>query len=300
MQNFKIIASKIVTLLQRGGGGNPLCKRRCNRWYCQNDGKNVGKNSTQSQTNSSAHSNKSVRKFLTSKGAILLEFAVAIPILIVLLYYVHDLPKYARMKERMEFCAHCAVNMIQNNGRRVTIQDCTNICCAALIPYFGGGTGQYSTTQGALARGYSSTMALYYLMGTGTNTARIIWYVGQDGLGERRSFWRVTSGSVNSWSKFAYGLQLNTDYPTTLLNEGLTINNGEVKIVLYISLYIDTKFIMPDGSPIKITPSLFGFLLLNPIVEHQCERGSGRYQYGFFCTTVIFTPKQGLFSEISP
>ncbi|MDR0677698.1 MAG: hypothetical protein LBF57_03435, partial [Holosporaceae bacterium] len=39
------------------------------------------------------------------RGAILVEFAFSIPILLAILYYMHDLPRIARIHERMEFCA---------------------------------------------------------------------------------------------------------------------------------------------------------------------------------------------------
>jgi hypothetical protein len=209
---------------------------------------------------------------------------------------MHDLHKYARMQKNVEFCAHCAVNMLQNNGRQVTQRDIINISCAAFLPHFGGGERQYSVTNTNKVYGYSSVMALFCLKGTGTNVAQIKWFVGQNGLGtpSYRSFW-IGGTVVGQWIKFARGLQINSDYSTDMLQKGLTIQNGQVKMVLYVSLYIDNSFVMPNGKNIASTPSLWGLFILKP----KEEIVDGRFN-GYFCTTVVFTPKSGLFNENSP
>jgi hypothetical protein len=60
--------------------------------------------------------NKAARKILTDNGAILL----AIPVLIALLYYMRDLPKFVYMHERMKFCDDRVVNMVQNISQNRT------------------------------------------------------------------------------------------------------------------------------------------------------------------------------------
>ncbi|MDR2781264.1 MAG: hypothetical protein LBB21_02275 [Holosporaceae bacterium] len=232
-------------------------------------------------------------------GAIFIEFTIVIPVLIAILYYIHDVPKAKRIKSEVEFCANCAVNLLQNNGRRVTIADLTNISCIAFLPHFGGGEKQYSFENNRKVWKYSSVIALFYLVGTGHNTAKIKWYAGQNGLQNPRggrSFWVVKSGTVNSWTSFAAELLLNNDYHTSKIMDGLTINAGEVKMVLYASLYIATFCLMSDGKNIKSTPSLWNFLVLNPRAEHIRDLS----HYVYFDNAVVFTPKSGLFSEIPP
>lgn len=51
---------------------------------------------------------------LSQAGAVVLELAISIPVFLGLLYYIHDVPKYQRIHNRIKFCTICAVNMFQN------------------------------------------------------------------------------------------------------------------------------------------------------------------------------------------
>jgi hypothetical protein len=230
-----------------------------------------------------------------SKGTVLVEFAILIPVFFILIYYVHDAFRFVKTKKRVELCANCAVNMIQNNNRKVTLKDITNISCAAFVPYFGGGEKQYATAN--TVYGHSSVVTLFYIKGTGTNTAKIMWYVGQSGLGnpKNRSFWKKTSGTVAGWTRFAVGLPINTEHSVELIKKGLTINNEEVKMILVSYLYIDESFLMPNKINIKSTPSLWGFLTLDP----KADRVNGS-QRSYFEAIVVFSPKPGLFDDSGP
>jgi hypothetical protein len=45
-------------------------------------------------------------------GAIFVELAIVMPVLIAIIYYLHDIPKCKRIQKKMEFCLHCAVNIL--------------------------------------------------------------------------------------------------------------------------------------------------------------------------------------------
>ena len=56
-----------------------------------------------------------LQKFLRNiRGAILIEFAVCMPIFILLLFGLHDIFKMARLQDRTNLVAHEVVSMIQN------------------------------------------------------------------------------------------------------------------------------------------------------------------------------------------
>jgi hypothetical protein len=73
---------------------------------------------------------------------------------------------------------------------------------------------------------------------------------------------------------------------------GLTIKNGEIKIIADAYLYIDTGLKKPDGS--FVDSRLGGFFIVNP--EYV---GTG-VKRGYCHTIAIFTPKPGLFDEAPP
>jgi hypothetical protein len=67
-----------------------------------------------------------------------------------------------------------------------------------------------------------------------------------------------------------------------------SINDGEIKIAIYIGSFSG------DGK----SSSLNVFLMLN--AKAFCGYNNGNKQFVFFPTTVIFTPKSGLFDETPP
>ncbi len=65
---------------------------------------------------------------LNSKGSILIEFAVCMPVLIILLYYINDLSKLKRYYDQTEFAAQQMANILQNisqkrTDKKITVND---------------------------------------------------------------------------------------------------------------------------------------------------------------------------------
>ncbi|MDR0968858.1 MAG: hypothetical protein LBL99_04500, partial [Holosporaceae bacterium] len=83
-----------------------------------------------------------------SKCAVLIEFTICVPVLIMCLVAMYDMPKYYQIQADVKFCALCGMNMIQNvsmnrANKRITLNDISRIFIAASLPYFGGGARQY-------------------------------------------------------------------------------------------------------------------------------------------------------------
>jgi hypothetical protein len=95
-----------------------------------------------------------------------------------------------------------------------------------------------------------------------------------------------------------------TNVPASSIYNDLTINDGEIKILLEVSLiyfYGKTDYGFSDGRSCRnVTPrEAFGFWMLSPRHKTAYDKtlDSGAT---YFNTVVIFTPKPGLFDETLP
>ena len=78
-------------------------------------------------------------------GSILIEFAVCMPVLIILLFYINDLVKIKRYFSQTEFVAQQAANMIQNisqnrEDKAVKLRDLRRISLLAWLSVYPGNT----------------------------------------------------------------------------------------------------------------------------------------------------------------
>ena len=81
------------------------------------------------------------------RGSIIIEFAVCIPVLIVLLFYIYDLMRLKRYYSQTEFVAQQIANIIQNiakkrvaEGQAVTIKDVGYAAKLAYLSIYPGTT----------------------------------------------------------------------------------------------------------------------------------------------------------------
>ncbi len=218
-----------------------------------------------------------------SVGAILIEFSIAVPILFTLIYYIHDLPRYKQLQERMSFAAHEIASTLQNIARTknsaITCTDLENAARLANLSVFPG-TTQYSPTGGWVDAplGYIPLTRIHYVVGTGSNEANVKWFcrLYPYGMG---LIWREKFGGerfptetkVTSWSGKPEDI-----YPD------LKLSKNEVKII------VENKF-----ETIKTDSRMFGFYLLDPLKSYKVP---GQ----LFNSVVIFSPVPGAFSETLP
>jgi hypothetical protein len=235
------------------------------------------------------------------RGAILVELAFSIPVLIGILYLMMDAPKYSRIYYKMKFCSYVAVNMVQyisqeRENKIVTKEDMSYIFAIAPMPFFGASNRQYgSPTKHQL--GYWSYGKLYYIKGTAHNRGKIMWCLDSNCHGG-------TPGSVQpvvmpkcSFSSIAG--TFDTEYQSGQITPELTIEKDEVRMLYEISLVSASGVKDSNEETIwsgSIPPSsLFNFYVLTPGKTFT----SSTY-YPCFTVVTIFTPKKGLFTETPP
>ncbi|MBE6447295.1 MAG: hypothetical protein E7015_02290 [Alphaproteobacteria bacterium] len=236
---------------------------------------------------------------LWQKGTILIEFAFTVPIFIMLLLYIHDLVKIAKIKKNLSFSAECAVNMLQNisqlrSDKKITRKDYDYISAAAFLSYDGGNLdhfGSYSSENIIIP---AVQMSIYYLKGCENNTAKIMWAcipfgapVPTQSRGEI-----VTSGTIKQWVNGAQW-KIGQEYDVQHLHPQLNIKKDEVKILL--DLYLNSSWCYGTTNKDKEHPSTWGLFLHNPKAT-----SFGSNTGGWFHTYIIFAPRPGLFNETPP
>lgn len=230
-------------------------------------------------------------------GAILIEFAFAIPVFLILIYYIHDLPKQKLMQRRMQFVTYEMAAILQNIAKQKTIT-CTDISNSARLAWLSmfPGITQYSPTNSwdSMPLGYLPIFRTYYVMGTGTDKVTIKWlcrtHAGFEnkgiygtGLYAREPFSERTL--VKSWSGSASNI-----YPNLHISQA-----GGTKIIVEAKLYNggDVNFSTTGQSTANVSKGkLFGFLLFNP----KC----GAKERTYFNSIAIFTPQGKGFSATPP
>ncbi|MDR2781234.1 MAG: hypothetical protein LBB21_02120, partial [Holosporaceae bacterium] len=202
-------------------------------------------------------------------GAIFIELAIAMPVLIAVVYYLHDIPKYRRMHEKMKFAAHCAVSMMQQHGKRITRLDLSYIRYASGLVICPGKSMYLALF------GYESLWYLYYVVGTGHNKSltRWCWDSGTGGIGGIGQF---NNGSDHS---VVNGFERDSKK----VYNSLEIEVGEAKIILDMCCHINTF----NASQLRKN---FGLYVISiPTTSYTC-----------FHSVAIFTPNPGLFSDDAP
>ncbi len=243
------------------------------------------------------------------KGGILVEFALAIPFLVIILYYASDVPRYSRYKSQMKNAAYIAASMIQNvsqnrGDKRIKKTDIGNISYTWGMSIWGVGR-KWCITNSYYPLGFCCVTYTGYIKGTGTNKAKIMWTTYCYTTSSNPSVTAYTSSGSNAsaGASFFYGKTLNTEYDSTKINKDLKINSGEVKIIieLYMCFRPTYKFNSSTASwtaanaKSEISKRL-GFYLL----QSKESAAHSTTDLGYFNTIIIFSPRPGLFSETPP
>ena len=235
------------------------------------------------------------RKFslLDSKGSIIIEFAICMPVLIILLYYINDLSKLKRYYDQTEFVAQQMVNMIQNVSQkrgatdssklRITKQDLGNIHRLAWQTMYPGDT-MFLGKNSKFPLDHRPLTSIYYVIDTGNGKASCIWrlWLRFDSL-DWFGYDVRTDDTVESTVNFLTDVSPEKIYPTLKMN-------GKPKII------VETLMERSDTHPYFTNSSdkaAFSLYLAN-------IKSLGNSWSHMFHSVVIFTPKDGLFSETAP
>ncbi len=221
-------------------------------------------------------------------GAILIEFAFAIPILSLTLFFMTDAPRYYYIKAKMHNSTHFAANMIQNisqfkSDKRISSTDLSRIFCAAFINQYSG-VQLYATGSNVYPLGYSFSAYVYYVeCYDDSNKARVVWAWHNVDVSEPEKYeYEILEGNHTD-SIVTY----SATTPSSIYRKGteeLTMEKGDAKIIIEVAL-------VPKGSSTGDDKSRFGFLMM-PI---KPSVGSS-----YFNTVVVITPNPGLFDETPP
>jgi hypothetical protein len=218
--------------------------------------------------------------------------------LIALLYYLHDMPKLVRIQERMEFCAHCLVNMLQNcsqsraTSKNITFNDIRYAVRSAYLAFYPS-TTMYATGTRQHPLGHFPLGFIYYVSGNSDNTASVVWafiFHMDTNASEKVIITRHISTHRYSMINILQNVAPTAIYP------GLKINLGEKKIILECSCCYHNKPGDPDtfsdGRKCPAVPvkTAFGLYITTPKARVEC----------YFNSIVIFTPKPDLFNETLP
>ena len=272
-----------VKLFAMGGGRSLLTHCKSSEFF-----KNFAKKI-------SSRSRKYRHKNINSKGTVLIEFAVCIPIFVILLFYAHDLVKIRRYYSQTEFVGQQMVNILQNisqkrDNKSITNADLRFAVAASWLAFYPGNSMYYKNSGTQLIhRPYT---IIYYVKGLSGGKASCIWrkniYTDSSKATLPSGFPISTGTSAVGYSivKFRSNVTPSEIYPS------LKINEDEVKILIDNMQYWTKNFKNNEGNTVATAREVFGYHLLNP------KTTSSTFMYTN--TVSIFTPKPGLFDETGP
>ena len=161
-------------------------------------------------------------------GAILIEFAFAIPVLIAILYFIMDAPLLRLYQLKLKNTAYFAANLIQNisdqrENRAITKRDLNQITICSFANIYRG-LSIFNENHSQYGHIYA-----YYVVGDDNDKATVkwVWDSGEPGIDPNnpKNSNSYTSGASvnNSIVKFSTSAVANT------IHKDLTIKKGEVK-----------------------------------------------------------------------
>lgn len=236
----------------------------------------------------------------SEKGAILIEFVLAIPVIFSLIYYIQDLSHLRQMQEKMQFVATEISSMLQNVSQErmdktVTLTDLKNVIGCAYLSFFPGDT-QYSTAKNTLPLGYGPSGHIYCVRGESDDKASVLWC--------KRWNSAVVDYVPNSLiiedERDARSLiNLGENVSPSDIYEDLEIYEGEIKIIVEAATCCSESYKLSDGGTVVELggrSKAYGFYVY-PFKGAFSDKAGESISLN---SVVIFTPKPGLFSETPP
>lgn len=238
---------------------------------------------------------------LANTGSILIEFAVCMPVLIILLYYINDLTKLKRWQDQTEFVAQQMANILQNiaqkgaaEGRTISYPDLQYAASLAYLSIFPGKTNFHDKRANEF--GYSALGHIFCIQGNEDSTASVLWAkrFSFAGAATKPSSVVIDRSYLNrSNIKVLSNVAPSEIYPT------LKISPGEIKLILECGIFYQkgwSQFI--DGRSSLSPSEVFG-LKLYKLSPPTPRAGGSNYMH--FLQTAIFRgiPKEFFITEPS-
>ena len=188
-----------------------------------------------------------------------------------LLYYIHDLVLLQRYHSQTKFAAYSVVSMLQNiaqsrSSKRITLNDIRMIRCVASLLIYPGTTGYAisgSDNNAYRSVGHFLSLYIYGVVGTGNNKGKCVWRWDS-------SYQNTTPANSGSYirtsdNSYATVRYQSSETDTNNIYKGLTIKNGEMKIIVEVSLRTGLcKY--HNGQTVSSVPisKRFGFSIITP------------------------------------
>lgn len=246
----------------------------------------------------------------TTDGSILIEFAVCMPVLIILLFYINDLSKLKRYYDQIEFVAQQMVNILQNisqnrakSDRKITLPDIRYATSLAYLSFFPGKTEFVSRNHIKKSDlGYRPFGFIACVEGNADSTASVLWMRRFNMARETQISPATVAIDLNAaYNKRTNIKNLSNAVPSEIYPT-LTIKPGEIKIIIECTIFYrqGEGYGFTDGrQTANVSPSqAFGLKLfkLSPrVCRDGCENDSL-----YFHSAAIFTPRPGLFDATPP
>jgi len=242
-----------------------------------------------------------------SRGAILIESAVCMPVLIILLFYINDLMRIKRYHSQTEFVAQQMANIIQNisqkrTDKKITLTDIKYAASLAYLSMYPGTTMyRVSVSGGRHTLSHAPRLNIFYVRGLPGGKASCLWLIrflgeGADNpLGWNPSRALSNGGGVSS-------IFPNTNVTPSDIYENLKISEGENKIIVETNIFISYATInvndyVESDKQEALAKKAFKCRLVAP---KPLEKNVNARQGWYFTSVVVFTPKPGLFDETAP
>ena len=243
---------------------------------------------------------------LNSKGSILIEFAICMPILIILLFYIHDLIKIKRYYSQTEFVAQQFANIIQNisqkrSNKKITLNDIRHAASLAFLTIYPGTTMYRIGTSGSRHElSHAPRICIFYVKGESGGKVSYKWH--QLFLGE-------SIANPKKWVLYTKPLETKESSVKQLSNVSpseiyptLKIGENEEKIIVEVNLF-NALHVMNENEYVEsdkqeaLAKKAFKCRLVAP---RPLEKSVNDTKGWYFPSVVIFTPKPGLFDETPP
>ncbi len=234
---------------------------------------------------------------INNKGAILIEFAFTIPLLLVIILYIYDINKFSYIKNCIKTATYYGVNIIQNisqnrTNKKLTKNDFINLSRTLIL--------SLPISQAMIQNKYKSQLYIITTMtlieGITNDKCKVKWSIFTD-FNEGQITKYVSNNNANTditgtWASvlnYRYGCtaKINQEIISTTLFHDLHIKKGEIKAILEISFYNNHT-----GRTKNIEELLETKLLKLPSLKGLGDT--------YFNTHVIFSPKAGIFDISTP